>query len=204
MLLGITCPSFFSISTWKVSDQKYPKDNLCQKHVLAFILKGNKTYVLGGYLKMWISSPNTREWNAKAFKSEAQMTQEETKNLQKTALTSKVMNPITRALAPPFIGRRRDFYISKVPSNLRNIPNVNSYMNVFCISYIYKPATISHVEPWLLRQCLWLGFLLIRKSLIHRNPHTPKPPNIIFSRFPNFTDSRFQNFVDSWFQIFLG
>jgi hypothetical protein len=37
MFLGVICPLFFSISTWKVSDQKCPKDNLCQKHVLAFI-----------------------------------------------------------------------------------------------------------------------------------------------------------------------
>jgi hypothetical protein len=54
----------------------------------------------------------------------------ETKNLQKTALTSKVVNPLTRALAeialtskvvnpltralaPPFIGRRRDFLHSE-------------------------------------------------------------------------------------------
>jgi hypothetical protein len=65
------------------------------------------------------------------FKSEAQMTQEETKNPLKTAHASKVVNPFTRALAPPFIGRRRDFYIPKVPSNIRNIPNVNMYMNVF-------------------------------------------------------------------------
>ena len=28
MFVGMTDPSFFSISTWKVSDQKYPKDNL--------------------------------------------------------------------------------------------------------------------------------------------------------------------------------
>jgi hypothetical protein len=61
------------------------------------------------------------------------MTQDETKNLQKTALTSKVVNPFTRALAPPFIGRRRDFYIPKIPSNLGNIPSVNMYMNVFYI-----------------------------------------------------------------------
>jgi hypothetical protein len=82
---------------------------------------------------MWISSPNTREWKAEAFKSEAQMTQEETKNLQKTALTPKVMDPFTRALTPPFIGRRRDFYIPKIPSNPGNIPSVNMYMNVFYI-----------------------------------------------------------------------
>jgi hypothetical protein len=61
----------------------------------------------------------------------------------------------------PFIGRRRDFYILKIPSNLRNIPSVNMYMNVFdilrfagLISYIYKPATSSHVKRGLLSQCL--------------------------------------------------
>jgi hypothetical protein len=57
----------------------------------------------------------------------------ETKNLRKPILISKVVNPFTRALAPPFIGRRRDFYIPKIPSNLRNIPSVNMYMNVFYI-----------------------------------------------------------------------
>jgi hypothetical protein len=88
------------------------------------------------------------------FKSEAQMTQEETKNPLKTAHASKVVNPFTHALAPPFIGRRRDFYILKVPSNLRNIPNVNMYMNVFYIPYIYKTATSSHIKPGLLRRRL--------------------------------------------------
>jgi hypothetical protein len=58
------------------------------------------------------------------------MTQEETKNLLKTAQPSKVVSPFTRALVPPFIGRQRDFYIPKVPSNLRNIPSVNTYMNI--------------------------------------------------------------------------
>jgi hypothetical protein len=89
---------------------------------------------------------------------------QETKNLRKTVLTSKVVNPFTCALEPPFIGRRRDFYISRLHSNLRNIPNVNMYMNIFyipwfaeLISYIYKPATRSHLEPRLLALLLWLG-----------------------------------------------
>jgi hypothetical protein len=77
------------------------------------------------------------------------MTQEETRNLPKTAQASKVVSPFTRALAPPFIGRRRDFYIPKVPSNSRNIPNVNTYMNVFYVPYIYKLATSSHAKPGL-------------------------------------------------------
>jgi hypothetical protein len=59
------------------------------------------------------------------------------------------MNPFTRALAPPFIGRQRDFYIPKTPSSSRNIPNVNTYKNVFFISYIYKTATSSHSKPGL-------------------------------------------------------
>jgi hypothetical protein len=86
--------------------------------------------------------------------SEAQMTQEGTKNPLKTALASKVVNPFTRDLAPPFIGRRRDFYIPEVPSNLRNIPNMNMYMNVFHFTYIYKPATSSHAKLGLLRRRL--------------------------------------------------
>jgi hypothetical protein len=85
------------------------------------------------------------------FKSEAQMMQEETKNPLKTAHASKVVNPFTRALAPPYIGRRRDFYILKVLSNLRNIPNLNMYMNVFYITYICNPTTSSHIKPGLLR-----------------------------------------------------
>jgi hypothetical protein len=97
--------------------------------------------------------------------------QEETRNLLKTAQTSKVVTPVTRALAPPFIGRWRDFYIPKVPSNPRNIPNVNTYMNVFYISYIYKLATSSHAKPGLF-EAMSLTWLLagsrvspFRKSL---------------------------------------
>jgi hypothetical protein len=129
---------------------------------------------------------------------------EETRNLQKTALASKVVNPFTRALTPPFIGRRRDFYIPEVPSNLRNIPNVNMYMNVFHFPYIYKPTTSSHAKPGLLRRRLWLGFLLIRESLYLGNLHAPRPSNSKFSRFPNFIDSRFHGFVGSWLRVFTG
>jgi hypothetical protein len=72
-------------------------------------------------------SPNTR------VRTYAQELRRETKNPQKSALASKVMNPFTRALAPPFIERRRDFYILKIPSNLGTIPSMNMYMNVFYI-----------------------------------------------------------------------
>jgi hypothetical protein len=102
--------------------------------------------MLGEYPKIRIRSPNTKVESLKTSKSEAQMTQKERKNPLKTALASKVVIPFTHALALPFIGRRRDFYIPKVPSNLRNIPNVNMYMNVFYIPYIYKSATSSHIK----------------------------------------------------------
>jgi hypothetical protein len=55
------------------------------------------------------------------------------KESPKIAHASKVVNPFTRALTPPFIERRRDFYIPKIPSNQRNIPSVNMYMNVLYI-----------------------------------------------------------------------
>jgi hypothetical protein len=79
----------------------------------------------------------------------------------------------------PFIGRRTDFYIPKIPSNPRNIPSVNMYMNVFyipwfagLISYIYKPATSSHVKPGLLRWRLGLGFSVVPESLACETRHT--------------------------------
>jgi hypothetical protein len=85
----------------------------------------------------------------KSKRSSTQLKQEETKNLLRTTLTSKLVNPFTRALTPPFIVRRRDFYIPKTPSSLMNIPSVNMYMNVFYVSYIYKLPTSSHTKPGL-------------------------------------------------------
>jgi neutral trehalase len=55
------------------------------------------------------------------------MTREEIKNLLQTAQVSKVVNLFTRALTPPFIGRRRDFYIPTIPLNSKNIPSVNTH-----------------------------------------------------------------------------
>jgi hypothetical protein len=73
----------------------------------------------------------------------------------------------------PFIGRRRDFYIPRLPSNLENIPSVNMYMNVFyiprftgLISYIYKPTTSSHFKSGLLRWHIWLGLSLTSEALL--------------------------------------
>jgi hypothetical protein len=80
------------------------------------------------------SEGNPKHKNTRTTRFHVQFAKDRvTKNLQKTALAAKVVNPFTRAHAPPFIGRRRDFYIPRLPSVLENIPSVNMYMNVFYI-----------------------------------------------------------------------
>jgi hypothetical protein len=77
-----------------------------------------------------MGAPNTRFQNdhKKACKSEG------TRFRRKSDFTSKVVSPFTCALEPPFIGRRRDFYIPRLSWNLKNILSVNMYKNVFYIS----------------------------------------------------------------------
>jgi hypothetical protein len=155
---------------------------------------------------------NPRTWvEGKSKRSSTQVMQEKTKNLLKTAQTSKVANPFTRALAPPFIGRRRDFYIPKIPSSLKNIPSVNMYMNIFYISYIYKPTTSSHTKPglfettsltWLLTDS-WISPL--RKSScaatseleLQRTPEFCRLPISWFCRFMTSGASQVQDFRSS-------
>jgi hypothetical protein len=85
-----------------------------------------------GESENWMGPTNTGEERL-PNKHANMLRNTEISNLRKSALASKVVNPFTRALGPPFIGRRRDFYIPRLPSNLGNIPNVNMYMNVFYI-----------------------------------------------------------------------
>jgi hypothetical protein len=80
-----------------------------------------------------MGTPNTSEERL-PNKHEKAFRNEETRNPCKSVLASKVVNPFTRTLGPPFIGRQRDFYIPKLPLNLKNISSVNMYMNVFYIS----------------------------------------------------------------------
>jgi hypothetical protein len=98
--------------------------------------------------------PRTRKLRRKTRNSRKSGRQ----GISESLFSPQFVNPFTRALAPPFIGRRRDFFIPRIPSNLRNILSVNSYTNVFytpwftgLISYIYKPAISSHFKPGLLR-----------------------------------------------------
>jgi hypothetical protein len=153
--------------------------------------------------------PRTHESRTRVTNESTQFTKSrETKNLWKPELASKVVNPFTRTLAPPFIGRRRDFYIPRLPSNLRNIPSVNTYKNVFyipwfagLISYIYKPATSSHFKPGLLKRHLWLGFfwppkLLFMKIIAHCDFRIETPPDSRTSQIPNSLN--FAGFQSSW------
>jgi hypothetical protein len=144
-----------------------------------------------------MESPNTRVVNESAQVPKDR----ETKNLRKPVLTSKVVNPFTRALTPPFIGRRKDFYIPRLPSNLGNILRVNMYMNVFYIpwfadltSYIYKSATSSHFKPRIFVETSLTWLPLNLRSFIHEIHQSSRFPNEGFSRFPNSAGSWFLDF----------
>jgi hypothetical protein len=94
-----------------------------------------------------MGSPNSRHENNHA----KGRTKKGTRNPQKYTSATKYVNPFTHALESPFIGRRRDFYFPRLPSNLENIPDVNMYTNVFYItgftslnSHIYKSLPQVH------------------------------------------------------------
>jgi hypothetical protein len=101
-----------------------------------------------GYPKIQKGSPNTWEGTVNTFKDSDD--KGEDKESPKDRSNLKSCESFYTCPWPPFIGRWRDFYILKTPSSSRNIPNVNIYMNVFYIPYIYKPATSSHAKPGLL------------------------------------------------------
>jgi hypothetical protein len=58
----------------------------------------------------------------------------EAKNLRKSVFLLQSHEPLYTCPSTPFIGRWRDFYIPKVPSDLKNNSNWNMYINVFYIS----------------------------------------------------------------------
>jgi hypothetical protein len=115
-------------------------------------------------------------------------------NLPVDGTSSKSLNPFTRALAPSFIGRRTDFYIPKTPPNSKNIPNVNTYKNVFFIQHIYKPATSSHSGLTFWDDNFDFASPPIREFLRARLP------NQTSDRFPNQLSSEVRAFASSRFQ----
>jgi hypothetical protein len=129
---------------------------------------------------------------------------------------------------PPFIGRRRDFYILKTPSHSKNIPNVNTYMK-----NIPKPGLFGTTTLTLLLTGSWIFlFVTSEPDLWHilefPSPEVrdfsgsrfqtfaclrlrgftgssflkvarPRPRGFAGSRFPKITCLRFQGFADSRF-----
>jgi hypothetical protein len=93
----------------------------------------------------------------------------------------------------PFIGRRRDFYIPTIPLNLKNIPSVNTHTNVFCISYIYKPATSSHAKPRLFETTTLTLLLADSQTPPFRKSSRAVTPKFVFHHIPEF--HRFPKFV---------
>jgi hypothetical protein len=93
------------------------------------------------------------------------------------------VNPFTRALEPPFIGKRKDFYILRLPSNLENIPGVNMYKNVFypaiCrTNFTYLQAChrfTPQTRTFEATSLTWSSFDL--RTFIHENHHSPGSPN---------------------------
>jgi hypothetical protein len=80
------------------------------------------------------------------------MMREETENLLQTAQVSKVVNPFTRALTPPFIERRKDFYIPIIPLNSKNIPSVNTQMSFTSHTFTSLPLVHTLNPDFLRRQ----------------------------------------------------
>jgi hypothetical protein len=78
-----------------------------RRHRLASLAR---RWMWGGGSEKSDRNPRTQGYkDTGTLGSKTQFTKEETRNLLKTALTSKVVNPFTRALASPFIERRSDF-----------------------------------------------------------------------------------------------
>jgi hypothetical protein len=94
---------------------------------------------------------------------------------------------------PPFIGRRRDFYIPTIPLNLKNIPSVNTHTNVFYISYIYQPATSSHAKPGLFETTTLTLLLASSQIPSFRKSSRAVTHEFVFHHIPEF--HRFPKFV---------
>jgi hypothetical protein len=80
-----------------------------------------------------LESPNTRVTNKN---HEQECTRHEEwgdKESPKACARLKCCESLYTCPHAPFIGRRREFYIPRLPSKLWNISNVNTYKNVFYI-----------------------------------------------------------------------
>jgi hypothetical protein len=90
-----------------------------------------------------------------------------------------------------FYRETKDFYILKLPSNLKNISSVNMYMNVFyipwfagLISYIYGPATSSHFKPRLFEMTSLTWPLIDSRGLFLEDLDTSRLVNLRLLNLP--------------------
>jgi hypothetical protein len=150
-------------------------------------------------LEVWKSdwSPNTRVTNKSHERKCTSHEKRGDKESPKVWARLKSCESLYTCPRAPFYRETRDFYIPRLPSNKRNISNVNTYKNVFyipwfagLISYINKSATSSHFKPELLKRHLWLDFFLTPKLLFMK---------IITHCDSRIETTRFPNFADSWF-----
>jgi hypothetical protein len=94
-----------------------------------FRLRPQWAPMFGGGSENRMESPNTRFRNDHTKVAE----KEGDKESPKACTRLKSCESLYTCPRAPFIRRRRDLYIPRLPSNLKNIPSVNMYMNVFYI-----------------------------------------------------------------------
>jgi hypothetical protein len=96
------------------------------------------------------------------------------KNLLKTAQASKVVSPFTRALVPPFIGRRRDFYFRKYPQ-IQGIFLMWTHTLMSFTTHTFTSVPLVHTlnpdfwgNVFDLASC-WFANLLFMEAFLHHN-----------------------------------
>jgi hypothetical protein len=88
-----------------------------------------------------------------ANKYTKELKNDETKNLWKSVFALKVVNPFTHALGPPFIERRSDFYIPRLPSDLNKYSKCE-HVHECLLHPVIRGANFIHLQaghlftPW--------------------------------------------------------
>jgi hypothetical protein len=139
-------PSRWWCSFWSVSAGIFFFDHFCGGIVCCFSTETRLAPMLG-CPKIRMKPPNTSWWRVKTFKYTDDTRGD--KESPKDWSNLKSCESFYTCPRAPFYRETKRLYITKVPSDSRNIPKVNMYMNVFYISYIYKPTTSSHIKPGL-------------------------------------------------------
>jgi hypothetical protein len=131
------------------------------------------------------------------------MTQEETKNLLQDCFNLKSCVSFYTCPHAPFYRETKGLLHSDTTLNSKNIPSVNTYTNVFYISYIYKPATSSHAKLRLFETTsltlllAWFVSLPVQEIFMYRDSQTRPPADSRISQIPDFMISQVHGFGSS-------